>query len=178
MKYANLFPADTGKVGHGGTTQAHEMRKSTVRWLPRNDVNLRFLFDSIVLRALQVNHNAFGLELSDYPFLRFGSAQFTEYQGSKVKAKQGKYDMHEDNSWITKTPLAYDRKLSCVLLLSKPCDYQGGRLELERDNLTGDIFTQQGDLIFFPSHLRHRVTPVTKGIRRSLVIWFEGKPLS
>ena len=36
---------------------------------------------------------------------------------------------------------------------------------------------KQGQAIFFASFLRHRVAPVKKGIRRSLVMWFGGPPL-
>ena len=34
----------------------------------------------------------------------------------------------------------------------------------------------KGTVIFFPSFLRHAVTPVTKGERKSLVLWVHGKP--
>jgi PKHD-type hydroxylase len=174
VDYAQAFPASAGKVGHGsGGSKEHEMRKSTVRWLPRKDLALRWLFDRITLNALVANLTAFHLALSDEPRLRFGDAQFTEYN----EDANGKYDWHEDNCWITPQPRAFDRKLSCVVQLSDPADYEGGRLEFERDNLTGDTFTQLGDMIFFPSFLRHRVTPVTRGVRRSLVLWFEGRPL-
>jgi PKHD-type hydroxylase len=36
---------------------------------------------------------------------------------------------------------------------------------------------KQGQAIFFASFLRHRVAPVKKGVRRSLVMWFGGPPL-
>lgn len=171
--YGSQFPAKDGKIGHGGETVEHDMRKSIVRWIPRMDINLQFLFDRLVLKCLQANHLAFHLELSDYPMLRFGHAQLTEYHAQN----EGKYDWHEDNCWISKHSRTHDRKISCVLQLTPPEQYEGGKLELERDNLTGETFTKQGDLIFFPSHLRHRVTPVTKGVRHSLVVWFEGPVL-
>ena len=34
----------------------------------------------------------------------------------------------------------------------------------------------QGSIVIFPSYLWHRVTPVTKGVRYSLVIWNLGYP--
>ena len=36
---------------------------------------------------------------------------------------------------------------------------------------------KQGHAIFFASFIRHRVTPVIKGNRKSLVMWFGGTPL-
>jgi PKHD-type hydroxylase len=65
------------------------------------------------------------------------------------------------------------RKLSLVCQLSDPSEYEGGELQIN----TGEIFTpekQKGTVILFPSYLLHRVTPVTKGTRRSLVLWIEG----
>lgn len=182
VDYAQKFPVHEGKVGHGGTSHAHEMRRSAIRWLPRHDANLRWLFDRVALNALQVNRTAFHLELSEEPHLRFTHAQFTEYKGAGRKmGKPGKYDWHEDNCWLSAQPRAYDRKLSCVIQLSKPTAYHGGKLEFDAGRaeaqLKGDTFTLQGDMIFFPSHLRHRVTPVTAGTRHSLVFWFEGPPL-
>jgi PKHD-type hydroxylase len=35
---------------------------------------------------------------------------------------------------------------------------------------------KQGHAIIFASFLNHRVNPVTKGMRQSLVCWFGGKP--
>ena len=34
-----------------------------------------------------------------------------------------------------------------------------------------------GSLIVFPSWLHHQVTPVTHGVRKSLVVWNKGWPL-
>lgn len=173
VDYGSQFPVQAGKVGHGGTQIAHEMRKSLVRWLPRNDANLQFMFDRLILRCLKSNADCFHLALSDEPLLRFQNAQLTEYPAEDA----GHYDWHEDNCWTSPAPRAFDRKISCVLQLSKPEDYDGGKLELERENAAAEAFTGQGDLIFFPSHLRHRVTPVTRGTRHSLVLWFEGPVL-
>ena len=35
---------------------------------------------------------------------------------------------------------------------------------------------KQGQAVFFASFIRHRVAPVTKGNRKSLVMWFGGTP--
>lgn len=63
------------------------------------------------------------------------------------------------------------RKLSVVVQLSDPNDYDGGDLEFWG---TGTADKKQGTLIAFPSYLLHRVTPVTRGVRRSLVAWAVG----
>ena len=71
------------------------------------------------------------------------------------------------------------RKLSMSLILNG--NFQGGVFEFASYN-RGKVFyyTQlnhrAGTVIVFPSSIEHRVTPVTKGIRYSLVAWFLGPP--
>ena len=106
------------------------------------------------------------------------------------------YNWHQDNravytkdtakneNWLGKT-----RKVSASIILND--DYEGGEFQLWQTAwFVGDELPKglvhspgkkrgvapAGTLIVFPSHLHHRVTPVTKGIRYSLVIWCLGKP--
>ena len=72
------------------------------------------------------------------------------------------------------------RKLSVTVSLSDPEDYEGGVLEFDLRN-TGQINTSEiikckeilpkGSIVVFPSYTWHRVSPVTKGTRLSLVQW-------
>ena len=72
------------------------------------------------------------------------------------------------------------RKLSMIVQLSKPENYEGGDLRFNLrgldscldDNLMGPPpeFKQQGSIVIFPSFLWHKVEPITKGIRYSLVM--------
>ena len=65
------------------------------------------------------------------------------------------------------------RKLSMSIILNS--DYKGGDFEMR--GLKEKIpRLEEGSIIVFPSFLEHRVTPVTKGIRYSLVAWFLGPP--
>ena len=59
------------------------------------------------------------------------------------------------------------------LILSDPDEYEGGQLEIWGKPI--DVY-KKGSIIFFPSWMPHRVTPVTKGTRYSLVMWFMGAP--
>ena len=79
------------------------------------------------------------------------------------------------------------RKLSVTVCLSDPEDYDGGELEFdlrnsqdyEHDKSSKTICSeikQKGSIVVFPSFLWHRVKPVTKGTRYSLVMWNLGKP--
>lgn len=69
------------------------------------------------------------------------------------------------------------RKISISLQLSNPSDYEGGVLEFF-GNETFKMPKTRGALALFPSFVQHRVTPITKGQRKSLVGWYNGPPYS
>jgi len=70
------------------------------------------------------------------------------------------------------------RKISLTVNLSSPKDYEGGTLELNFHNQThGFENSPRGSAIAFPSFIHHRITPVTKGIRKSAVMWVNGPPI-
>ena len=86
------------------------------------------------------------------------------------------YDWHFDTQWGNSTLV--DRKISLVVQLSDRTDYEGGVFEIEHVTYSPkDRIKMQnkGAIITFPSFLNHRVTPVTKGKRMSLIVWAEGK---
>ena len=110
-------------------------------------------------------------------------AQFTEYK------KDDFYSWHVDS--VTKpygTEKGKDfegkiRKLSSIILLSEPGkDFEGGEFEIDFGNGGGKgkkiikELNKKGSMIVFPSFIRHRVKPVTKGKRHSLVLWHIGYP--
>ena len=61
-----------------------------------------------------------------------------------------------------------------ALLLNDPSEFEGGDLELMAPGKFAEL--KQGHAICFASFLNHRVQPVTRGMRQSLVVWFGGKP--
>jgi PKHD-type hydroxylase len=91
----------------------------------------------------------------------------------------GHYEWHQDWGSAVFDPARPEicRKLSFTLQLSDPADYAGGRLEINygQDYATeSGFYMEQGTLISFPSFMLHRITPVTTGVRRSLVGWCVG----
>lgn len=67
------------------------------------------------------------------------------------------------------------RKLSFVLQISNPDDYEGGNLQIMQENGESYIAPRQrGTLIFFDSRAQHRVLKVTGGVRKSIVGWVLG----
>ena len=102
--------------------------------------------------------------------------------------KGGFYEWHKDGS--SDSLAAYDnpespllhgkvRKLSLSLILND--NFEGGDFEFCSYNGGECVITpielKRGDMIFFTSGMEHRVRPVTKGTRYSLVNWFVGAPI-
>lgn len=173
IKRAMEYPAREGAIGYGGGKPAvvtPSIRNSTIRMLGREDAALQWVYLRLERIMFESNESAFGLDIAG-SCGGFSAVQFTEYDSETEQH----YDWHEDNNWKGKTP--FDRKLSLVVQLSKREEYEGGRLELWNDPLPEGMFVDQGDVIVFPSFNRHRVTPVTKGRRYSLVTWFSGPRL-
>ena len=94
------------------------------------------------------------------------SIQYTEYL-----AGGGHYDWHVD---IGPKNISH-RKVSITVQLSDPNEYDGGDLELWNGGAIKSIFRGRGATVLFPSFTMHRVTPVTQGLRKSLVLWVGGE---
>jgi len=136
-------------------------RTTTISWIPFD--KLPQMYKKVEHQLSLVNLNHFGFENVQIT----EPAQFTEYP------KGGFYDWHMDLD-VNGTHEPPVRKISMTLLLSPENQFEGGDLELmapgKKANLT------QGNAIIFASFLNHRVAPVTRGVRQSLVMWFGGKP--
>jgi PKHD-type hydroxylase len=155
-------PRQDGQVGGGkGGTVDTQTRLSHISWIPF-DV-LPEMYKKLEQVMNQTNGNHFGFEGMKITEL----AQFTEYSGG------GFYDWHIDSdvNCANEPPV---RKISMTCLLSNEDEFEGGGLELMSEGKFAKI--KQGHAIFFASYIRHRVVPVTKGVRNSLVMWFGGTP--
>jgi predicted 2-oxoglutarate/Fe(II)-dependent dioxygenase YbiX len=94
--------------------------------------------------------------------------QFTEYKDVGYH-----YGMHHDINWDRQDGL--HRKVSLVVQLSDPEDYEGGELTFSHTQNPDPIaLAKKGTVICFLSYLEHGVAPITKGNRTSLVGWAEG----
>ena len=109
----------------------------------------------------------------NYKFRIYQTVQFARYRDG------GHYGWHRDVNESAISPNGESRKLSLTLCLTDPKDYEGGELQFfngERpmDKKTIEEIRGQGSVIVFDSRDWHRVTPVTKGTRYSLVCWTVG----
>ncbi|HEY1877424.1 MAG TPA: hypothetical protein VGG66_08130 [Rhizomicrobium sp.] len=70
--------------------------------------------------------------------------------------------------------LAKRRKLSMPVQVSDPSSYDGCDLQFHAANHIDTAPRMRGAVIAFPSYVLHRVTPITRGIRKSMVVWTTG----
>tara|TARA_R100001163_G_C4969332_1_gene129889 strand:- start:8 stop:517 length:510 start_codon:yes stop_codon:yes gene_type:complete len=158
-------PRNDASVGNeqgikGGVVDT-KTRTSHISWIPFK--KMTEMYQQIEKTMKQTNGNHFGFEGMQITEM----AQYTEYP------EGGFYDWHVDNDLhcANEPPV---RKISMTCLLSPENEFEGGDLELVKPGQA--IKLQQGQAVFFASFIRHRVAPVTRGVRRSLVMWFGGTP--
>ena len=143
-------------------------RKSIISWIP---------FAKAV-PIYQVIRN--WMEITNTNYFGFDTVQLSEQGQYAEYSKDGFYNWHMDsNTEMAAMPTV--RKISMTLLLNDLKDYEGGDLEIfcgeTLDSEKNKFKLKQGYAVFFASFLLHRVVPVIKGNRKSLVMWFGGSPL-
>ena len=149
------------KQGIKGGELNTKTRTSHISWIPFKKMNDMYKDIEKILIATNGNHFGFdGMQITEM-------AQYTEYP------EGGFYEWHVDNdvNFAHEPPV---RKISMTLLLSPENEFEGGDLELGSEGKVAKL--KQGNAIFFASFIRHRVKPVIRGNRKSLVMWFGGTP--
>ena len=153
-------PVQDGQVGGGAAGVIDtKTRTSHISWIPFNKMPEMYKTLEEIMHKTNNNHFGFeGMQITE-------QAQYTEYPSG------GFYDWHIDSDVVgmNEPPV---RKISMTCLLSHESEFEGGGLELMSDGKIAK--PKQGQAIFFASYIRHRVIPITKGVRKSLVVWFGG----
>ncbi|GFM31490.1 2OG-Fe(II) oxygenase [Novosphingobium sp. PY1] len=161
-KRALSYPQQDATVGFADQRRANSgHRTSQIRWLDAN--REKDIVSRIMTFVSSSNRTNFGADIVA-PF----DLQFTQYNATNA----GHYDWHQD-VWL-ESPRPFDRKLSVVVQLSEPDEYNGGEFEFFGLQNPGATFANRGSMLIFPSFLQHRVLPVVNGKRQSLVTWVEG----
>ena len=133
----------------------------------RDDIkqfDIEWLFSRLDHSIDEINRRYYGYEI--YPTRSF---QYTTYDASDEKY----HDWHMDT--YLDVERAVHRKLSMHLFLNE--NYDGGEFDIctgSQEHNVNSFKEYPGSAIIFPSFMSHRVRPVTKGIRKSLVVWFTG----
>ena len=185
VRYGKKQQKQMALTGHAGGKKTEELteeeiqniqkkRKSDIVWMSD-----RWVYKEIQPYIHTANKNAewnFEWDWSE-------ACQFTEYKEGQF------YDWHCDsydepyNDPNVKETFGKYRKLSMTVSLTDPSEYEGGDLEFDFRNTDEgsqpricEEIRKKGSVIVFPSFVWHRVTPVTKGTRHSLVCWNLGYP--
>lgn len=146
----------------GSDIKSNSDRKGEICFIPSNEKSNAWLFERCSEIVKYANDQWFKFDVNSIE-----SLQLSEY-------KEGDYfkphlDLIYDN------PSKYQRKLSFSIQLSDPEEYEGGDLIL--NTIVENKWTapkSKGCVTIFPSFVAHEVTPVTRGVRKSLVGWVLG----
>jgi PKHD-type hydroxylase len=159
------YPVETAVMGQTSAIVDEAYRSSKVAFVKEKDFpEIWGIANSIINNA---NKYAYNFDINS-----IADCQYTVYDSDK----KGKYDWHMDTFIPGNT--TFDRKITLIIQLSDPEEYEGGLLEFQDCNYFDRGYVQKlrlkGTAITFPSFIRHKVGTVTKGVRRSLIFWMEG----
>lgn len=158
-----LHTFEKGRVWLDNDAAPAQTRDSDVSWI-HPDQHSNWVFERIANITSVVNYDHFMYNIDGVD-----AFQYTKY------GPEQHYTWHWDmelgwQKWV--------RKISMVLMLSDPSEYEGGELEVVNNGNFDDRASfkpAKGDMVFFASWMPHRVTPIKSGLRRSLVAWVMGE---
>jgi PKHD-type hydroxylase len=157
----NLILEDAEVGGNNIYSVNPGIRRSKVGWI-KNNVDTFWFYSRLAWITRELNSKFYNFDL--YGFVE--DFQYTVYNDNE----SGHYDWHTDASPKADLP----RKLSIVLQLSSPEDYDGGELMIRQSSTEETVYKEKGLIAGFPSYVQHKVNPVTRGTRKTLVIWSAG----
>ena len=165
IKLVELLASKSTMQGDG-TLEAgisdEDIRKNKISWLEVNEES-KDLYIKISNIVQHLNERFYKYDLTEMEDL-----QYAEYHSDTL----GHYTTHSDDGY------KYNlfRKLSLSIQLSDESEYKGGELVFHRFSTKHPEVAPKtkGTLILFPSYVLHEVTPVTEGLRKSLVSWVVG----
>lgn len=159
LDFANEQNLEDGMIGELVKSNDTVLRRSKILFLSDYQY-FEELYQKLIGSVMQANveHFKYSLTYSE-PF------QYAEYHDSDL----GCYNVHTDMN--LRNAHGYTRKLSFSILLNDPTSFEGGDLCYHYAKDPNIVDQQKGDIVCFPSFLPHSVSPVTSGIRKSLVGW-------
>lgn len=134
-----------------GTSNFHASKRQKVR----GDVNG---FPFIEIRSVTKEAND---SIYDFSLLGIIDQDFPQV----YKYSEGDfYNMHSDL-----TPVASSRKLTFIINLNDPSEYEGGEFEFLNMNTSEANLCEQGHCLIFPAYLPYKINKITKGSKHILV---------
>jgi PKHD-type hydroxylase len=165
----DIFLAQNTHTQNQNNNTNTDIRVSSIKFLTL-EPETEWIFTRFNWVIEQINHYFYGYDLNGYDSIQYGVYDSTEL---------GRYGWHMDTHMNDRVDGYFEtRKLSLSFLLNEPgLDFEGGEFQLNSGTAEAQADTltlKKGDLVAFSSFLLHRVAPVTRGIRKSLVIWVTG----
>jgi PKHD-type hydroxylase len=173
-----------GKLTNKEIKNIQKKRDSDIVWM-----NDKWIYDAVHPYIHEANQKAgwnFEWDWSEScQFTKYGVGQ---YYGWHCDSWEEPYQRKQNEDGTYPIDHGKIRKLSVTISLTEPDEYVGGNLEFdfrnqidwERDKKSKikecTEIRPRGSIIVFPSFVWHRVAPVTKGVRNSLVVWNLGYP--
>jgi PKHD-type hydroxylase len=143
----------------------NSIRSTQVAWVERDSDMTENLYRKMEEIVLRLNAEHFRCELSGLTTL-----QYAVYSQSEA----GYFDWHIDYGRDPSDPAQEPRKITLSLQLSDAASYDGCDLEVRAAHLVDVAPRLRGTLVAFRANALHRVTSITRGMRRSLVAWAAG----
>jgi PKHD-type hydroxylase len=145
-------------------TGSEGIRATQVAWVHRTPAN-EDLYLRMEAAVLRLNAELFRFDLTGLTVM-----QFAVYR----EREAGFFDWHSDYGRYRGDPGAPPRKVTMSLQLSDGAAYDGCDLEVRAAHPIDVAPRERGTLVAFRANALHRVTPITRGTRKSLVIWAAG----
>ncbi len=145
----------------GENTYDDELRQSSVMFI-ENDKTNEWLYNKLAGLTVNCNNERYWFDILGFHH----ELQLTKYTEGDF------FDWHLDFG----AGEISARKLSVTMQLSDPDDYEGGDLQFMINQKIVNAPREKGTIIIFPSFINHRVTPIIKGVRQSIVGWVSGPP--
>lgn len=158
IQIGEALPTNLGTISTNEVIS--DVRKSRVAWMGCTPDTI-WLYEKLAVIVRQLNGQFFDFDIHGF---------LEDFQYTVYTSDHDHYDWHTDKGNLKNAP----RKLSVTLQLSDESEYEGGELQFMYSQKPVVAEKKKGMLYLFPSYLLHRVTPVTAGTRKSLVVWIVG----
>lgn len=167
--YCNNLALNQGGLFTG--EDIYNTRNAKTAFIQKPDGDTQWIYEKLNNIIGYYNDTMFGFELTGFDYI-----QYAEYD------QTGKHEFHMDIALDSPTALSYNmnqnmRKLTIVLMLNQQgIDFDGGDFQINRseERFAETVPMQKGSVLLLPSFILHRVTPVTRGLRKTLVCWVIG----
>jgi PKHD-type hydroxylase len=159
-KRLTLLNADIASTS-GKEVVNNKIRKNKVGWIHVSK-ETEFIYSKVSQSVAKLNSKYFNVNVSGI----YEPLQYTLYDQTGDH-----YGWHLDFNPQSFVP----RKLSVIVMLSDTKEFTGGELQMMTDQNPNVLENKRGRVYVFPSYFLHRVSPITHGVRKTLVAWAGGE---